>query len=178
MLDIRKFALVNLGGGPGTGKSTSASHLFAELKMEGVLVELVGEEAKDLIYDGSIPLLENQVYVLGRQWQRIMRLKNAGVRIAISDSPLAQTMLYTKDKAYHEEMTALVRKLERQIPETYNVFIRRVKPYVKLGRYQDEDGAKALDAPARELIQPIWAEVDGNRHGVHELAGKILREIL
>lgn len=169
--------LINFGGGPGSGKSTSASHAFAELKNEGIRVELVGEEAKDLIYDGSMPLLNNQVLILGRQWQRIARLIQADVQIAISDSPLAQTMLYIQDKPYREEMTALVRKLESMVPRTLNVFVNRVKPYVKLGRYQSEDEAKALDAPARELIQPVWMEIDGNRHGVHSFVEKVLREL-
>lgn len=169
--------LVNFGGGPGSGKSTSASHAFAELKNEGVRVELVGEEAKEIIYDGSMPMLENQVLILGRQWQRIARLIKADVDIAISDSPLAQTMLYIQDKPYKDEMTALVRKLETMVPRTLNVFIRRVKPYSKLGRYQTEQEAMALDQPARALIQPIWMEIDGNRHGVHAFIEKILREI-
>lgn len=51
--------LVNLTGGPGSGKSTTAAFIFAKLKMLGYNAELVGEEARELIYDGSIPMLEN-----------------------------------------------------------------------------------------------------------------------
>lgn len=57
--------LVNLSGGPGSGKSTTAAYIFAKLKMLGYNAELVGEEARELIYDGAIPMLENQVLILG-----------------------------------------------------------------------------------------------------------------
>jgi hypothetical protein len=167
--------LINLAGGPGSGKSTSASHLFAELKMEGVKAELVGEEAKEIIYDQLYPLLDNQVLITGRQWQRIQRLNKSGCEVGISDSPLIQGALYIQDKPYCAELTALLKKLDEQIPETYNVFVRRVKPYVKFGRYQDETQARELDGKILDLIQNWWMTIDGNRHGVHILTEAILK---
>jgi hypothetical protein len=167
--------LINLAGGPGSGKSTMASHLFAELKMEQVKAELVGEEAKEIIYDQLYPLLDNQVLITGRQWQRIQRLNKSGCEVAISDSPLIQGTLYIQDKPYCAELTALLKKLNEQIPETYNVFVRRVKPYVKFGRTQDEAGAKELDAKVLDLITDWWMTIDGNRHGVHILTETILK---
>ena len=42
---------INFYGGPGIGKSTMAAKMFAALKTAGVKTELVGEFAKDLVYD-------------------------------------------------------------------------------------------------------------------------------
>lgn len=39
--------VVNLFGGPGSGKSTGAAYVFARLKMLGYNAELVTEFAKD-----------------------------------------------------------------------------------------------------------------------------------
>lgn len=167
--------LINLFGGPGSGKSTSASHLFSELKMEGLKVELVGEEAKEIIYDKTTAFFANQVLITGRQWQRILRLQQSGCEIAIADSPLIQGTMYIADTPYYSELTALVRKLETLVPQTYNVWVRRVKPYVQFGRYQNEEEAVALDKIAYELGKPFWTHIDGNRHGVHVLVDSILK---
>ena len=40
--------IINLFGGPGTGKSTGAAYIFAKLKMCGVNCELITEFAKDM----------------------------------------------------------------------------------------------------------------------------------
>ena len=42
---------VNVFGGPGSGKSTMAYAVAAELKARGYTAECVGEVAKDCIYD-------------------------------------------------------------------------------------------------------------------------------
>lgn len=169
-----EMILINLAGGPGTGKSTSAAHLFAELKMEGVKAELVGEEAKDIVYDQCYPLFNNQVLICGKQWQRILRLQRAGCEVAISDSPLIQGMMYVQDSPFYEELFALVRKLETLVPQTRNVWLNRVKPYTTFGRMQTEEQARELDIKAKALVGKFWLEVDGNRHGVHHLAEEIL----
>jgi adenylylsulfate kinase-like enzyme len=46
---MEKLHVINLFGGPGTGKSTLAAALFTDLKMKGINAELVTEFAKDLV---------------------------------------------------------------------------------------------------------------------------------
>jgi AAA domain len=166
--------LVNLTGGPGSGKSTTAAIIFSELKMANYKAELVGEEARELIYDGSIKMLENQALILGQQWQRITRLRNCGADVAICDSPLSLSILYSKTAAYHPELVALVRKMESLIPDTFNIFVKRVKAYNTFGRYQDEEAAKALDAQAMMLIRPLHLTVTGDRSGATKAADAII----
>ncbi len=129
--------LVNLSGGPGSGKSTTAAGIFFRLKIAGYSADLVGEEARDIIYNGAIPMLENQLLILGQQWQRITRLAKAGAEVAVCDSPLDLSILYSQKSPYHKELTALVRKLQGQF-ETFNIFVNRVKPFSTFGRVQKD----------------------------------------
>ena len=66
--------VINLFGNPGSGKSTTASYLFSEMKALGIEVELVTEVAKDLVWDEDWKRLNNQVYIFSTQLQRIDRL--------------------------------------------------------------------------------------------------------
>ena len=92
--------LINLFGGPGSGKSTGAAALFAGLKNNHIRAELVHEAAKRFIYKGATAQLDNQVYLLGKQWSHIRDLERAGCDVAISDSPLICNMLYGRDAPY------------------------------------------------------------------------------
>jgi hypothetical protein len=166
--------LVNLSGGPGSGKSTTAAYIFAKVKLAGWKAELVGEEARELIYDGSIPMLENQALILGQQWQRIIRLEKHGADVAICDSPLSLSVLYSQKTPYHIELTALVRKMESLLPNVFNIYVQRVKPYNNFGRYQDEEQARALDQQALRLISPIHLSVTGDEAGAMKAAGTII----
>jgi len=146
--------LINLYGGPGSGKSTIAAHIFSFLKSKHLKTELVGEFAKELIYLGNEVQLVNQVYIMGSQYRKQKDLQRYGVDIAISDSPLGLQLVYCQDKHYYPEITALVKKLDSEF-DNVNVFIRRVMPYQVHGRCQSE-------AEADVLSKKIWNTMDGN----------------
>lgn len=59
--------VINLIGGPGAGKSTTAAGLFFLMKCAGLKVELVTEFAKELSYDENWADLKKQLYVLAEQ---------------------------------------------------------------------------------------------------------------
>lgn len=146
--------LVNFSSGPGAGKSTTSAYVFAKLKMAGIKAELVGEEAKDLVYNQAVPMLDNQILLLGEQYQRTKRLQEAGAEVAICDSPFVLSVLYSKDKSYYAELTALVRKLESLYPNTVNIYVKRVKPYMKFGQRQisEHAAAKAAEVKSEESL--------------------------
>lgn len=157
--------LVNFFAGPGSGKSTASAYVFAKLKMAGIKAELVGEEAKDIVFNQAIPILDNQILLLGEQYQRTKRLKEAGAEVAICDSPFALSALYSQHQPYYNEILALIRKLESLYPDTVNVFVKRVKPYVQFGRYQDATAAAALDHKAYSLMSSVDLFVPGDEFG-------------
>lgn len=136
--------VINLFAGPGTGKSTTAAALFAELKYRNVNAELIQEAAKDAAWEGrSGKFFAAQQYILGEQSWRQWRLKD-DVDIAVTDSPLPMGLVYMQD-----DFPA--KSLRQQVLEDYNsydnfnVFITRNKPYNNKGRLQTESEARELD---------------------------------
>lgn len=69
-----KTLLVNLMGGPSTGKSTVCAMIFARLKRMGVDCEMALEYAKDVVWEEGFRKLSNQIYVFGKQYHRIYRI--------------------------------------------------------------------------------------------------------
>ena len=63
--------VINLYGGPGSGKSTTAAGLFSLMKIEGQRVELVTEFARDEINSGNAHRLQNQDWIFAHQHHRI-----------------------------------------------------------------------------------------------------------
>jgi len=87
---------INLFGGPGTGKSTTASGLFNKMKKAGYKVELVTEYAKDLVYSKSFFRLKDQLYILAKQHHPLFKLESQ-VDFVIIDSPLLLSIVYSQD---------------------------------------------------------------------------------
>jgi predicted ATPase len=159
--------LINICGGPGAGKTTLAYYLTFRLKKAGIHAEFVGEAAREHhIYDHDpkkvpAPLLDNQVLLAGQQYERILRLKRHEFEVVVSDSPLAQGLLYCEDHAYFKNLKATIRDLEKSF-ETYNVWVNpRPGSYNPESRVQKTEAeARALDKTARKLVGTIWYEAD------------------
>lgn len=153
--------VVNLLGGPGTGKSTTAAALFAAAKRAGYACELVTERAKELHYEGS-PLMANQLYILAAQYRRLWALRSHGLDLVITDGPLALSHVYAAAPFdadwWHTTVSQTVDTFEN-----FNVFLRRVKPYATYGRSQTESEARALDqAILASPYIPLHAVVDAD----------------
>ena len=87
--------VINLIGGPGSGKSTCASGIFYQLKKLGVNCELALEFAKDKVWEEPIKKLDDQFYIFGKLYHKLFRL-NDKVDVIITDSPLIISILYNK----------------------------------------------------------------------------------
>ena len=62
---MKETLVINLIGGPCSGKSTIAAELFARLKKMGVHCELVSEYIKDRIYEENQTMPKNQIAIFG-----------------------------------------------------------------------------------------------------------------
>ena len=79
--------VINLVGGPGCGKSTTAAGLFYELKRRDYSVELVTEYAKSRVWEDSLRTLNDQIYVFGKQQHMQWKLLG-NVDYVITDTSL------------------------------------------------------------------------------------------
>ena len=134
--------IINLIGGPCSGKSTIASGLFYNLKKLGYNCELALEFAKDKVWEESTKVLDNQFYVFGKQYHKLFRLKDK-VDIIITDSPLPISLYYnqTPSKYFNDFVI-------EQYNEFNNLmfFINRPTDiYKEEGRIQTKEEAEKID---------------------------------
>ena len=85
--------VINLVGGPGCGKSTTAAGLFYELKKRDYSVELVTEYAKSRVWEDSLRTLNDQIYVFGKQHHMQWKLLG-NVDYVITDTSLLFGLIY------------------------------------------------------------------------------------
>lgn len=135
--------VINIFGGPGTGKSVTAAHLFAELKKLQKNCELVTEFAKELTYDESYKVMENQIWIFANQQHRMNRLLKK-VDIIVTDAPLFNSIVYSGKGENKKEFHSFVLS-EFNKYDNLNVYLERETIYRQEGRYQDESGAKEID---------------------------------
>jgi nicotinamide riboside kinase len=140
--------VINLCGGPGTGKSTLSANLFAKLKMAGVDVELAPEYVKDLIWEESFKKIENQIYIFGKQHNRLYRLKSK-VNVIITDSPLLNSIVYYTGNNKHFEPLVI---WEFKEMNNITLYLERSFEYVQNGRMQTLDKAKKIDEIYKKLL--------------------------
>ena len=169
--------VINLYGGPSTGKSTTAAALFAKMKRAGLKVELAREYAKDLVYDNRQNIITNdQLYIFAKQ-QRRMKILHEKVDYIITDSPLLLSVVY--GRMYNPDFSTT---FENLIMEYYNkydnidIYITRntkEHPYQQYGRDQTEDEAITID----KNIQGGLAEIGIQCHQFEYSDDKLVDEI-
>jgi hypothetical protein len=144
----KKTLVVNLLGGPGTGKSSIRAGIFHDLKFQGIDCEEAPEAAKDFVWEKRKLTFGNQVFLFGQQHMRIWRLLGQ-VEVIITDSPLLLTPIYDTAKSPTLRNLALE---EFNSMWNYVVFLKRCKPYNPNGRNQNEDEARVIDQKIADYL--------------------------
>jgi nicotinamide riboside kinase len=146
---MKKTLFVNLFGGPSTGKSTLCASIFSELKRKGVDCEMALEYVKDLVWEESFEKIKNQVYIFGKQQNRLFRL-DGKVDVVITDSPLLNSIVYYKGNNPHFSDVVM---FEFKKLNSLNYYLVRTFEYVDNGRMQSLEQAKQVDRDYKELIE-------------------------
>jgi len=174
---MSKTIVVNLLGGPGSGKSILAAEVFANLKREFIATELALEYAKDKVWEESLYTLNNQLYILGKQSHRLFRLKGK-VDIIVSDSPLILTSIY--DDTHSVKLKNLVLE-EFNKYNNMNFFITRDdKAYESKGRLQNLEQAKIVDNRILSFMKENtirFSEVKCYRQYSHDICKYAIEEL-
>ena len=144
--------VINLYGGPCSGKSTTAAGLFYKMKLKHLSVELVTEYAKDLVYSNRLEdMLDQQEYIFAKQNQRLHCLRNH-VDWAITDSPLLLSNVYANDEW---PCVTPFKQLVYETFETYdnvNIFLERPKEFQDYGRRHDKEQSEEIDNKIKQLL--------------------------
>lgn len=172
----KKTLIVNLYAGPGTGKSSTMAGVFSELKWRGVNCEMAPEFAKEKVWEESLKILGNQIYVFGKQLHAIHRLIGK-VEVIITDSPLLLSIVYGKNEG--EAFKNLVLDVHHRF-NNFNIFLKRKKKYNPSGRLQTEKEAKDKDKEIVNLLKANNIEhwiCDTGRTTVCALTDEIIKKI-
>jgi nicotinamide riboside kinase len=144
--------IVNLFGGPSTGKSTNAAGIFYKLKTQGINCEYIQEYAKDKTWQGDTFSLAVQPYITSKQLYRQHRVMGK-VDVIVTDSPIILGVVYGGLYA-GDKFNAWLIDAFKQL-NNMNVFLTRNldnHPYNPSGRTQTVDQAIDIDQLVREML--------------------------
>lgn len=149
-MDIkRKTIVVNIFGGPGVAKSILTAELFKKLKCKNIIAEMSREYAKELVWQDTLNLLDDQMYIFAKQNHNLFRLNNK-VDVIITDSPLMLSVYYNKGN--DKNLDTYVSKTFDTY-ENLNVFLKRNDSmYEEYGRYQNLQEAKNIDNEIENIL--------------------------
>jgi nicotinamide riboside kinase len=147
--------VVNLFGGPGSGKSTTAAGVFSNLKQAGINCEYVHEWVKWPVWEGRQAIFDDQLYIFAKQHHMIKTLYTK-VDVAICDSPLLLSLIYGKlypasDMKDKPAFFDLVLECFDSF-NNVNYMLERKKTYNPAGRVQTEEEARVLDGQIRGYL--------------------------
>jgi len=153
--------IINLFGGPGSGKSTIAAGLFYEMKLLHLNVELVSEYAKYLYYDKRLEnMMERQEYIYAKQHAMIQSLTDK-VDYIVTDSPILLSVVYP-DVNRHLYNTPpwpaldcfkdLVRK-QFSFYDNVNIWLNRPDIFQVEGRLQNKEQSEWVDSLILKELQ-------------------------
>jgi len=161
MVNDLKTKIINLYGGPGVGKSTSAAYLYFLSKINKQNAELVREYAKDWVYQDRKIGPYNQIYFLGKQIHKESLLYGK-VNYIITDSPIMMSVYYAylyceKDLADGVccAAEAFYEQARKDGHQHIHVMLSRAHPYDPNGRYQSEKEAVQIDNGVRKLLSDL-----------------------
>ena len=146
---MKNTILINIYGGPGAGKSTTAAGVFYELKRIGYDCGLVTEMATELVYDEAFNIMNDQIYLFGEQWHRTFRMLGK-VDFIVTDSPLLMNIVYNafKDEEFDKFIYSRIHKLK-----SLDFFISRSDAFSEVGRIHNLEQSKEVDKTIKELAK-------------------------
>lgn len=161
-----KTILINLFGGPGSGKSTTAAEIFSHYKHKGINIELVREEAKNWAYENRKIQHYHQFELLTTQFIHHARLYEK-VDIIVTDSPLILSPIY-EERYFNTTYTSRILNIMNEYYKdviVLNFILNRSKPYNPSGRFESEDAAKFMDIYIKDYLRNnniCFYELDGD----------------
>ena len=146
---MKNTILINIYGGPGAGKSTTAAGVFYELKKKGYDCGLVTEMATELVYDEAFNVMNDQIYLFSEQWHRTFRMLGK-VDFIVTDSPLLMNIVYDKqnDDDFRKFINSRIHKLK-----SLDFFVNRSDAFSEVGRIHSLEQSKEVDKIIKELAK-------------------------
>lgn len=137
-----KAKVINILGAPGTGKSTFAARLFAEMKIKNINVEMCTEFIKDKIWENHTMALSNQLYIFASQYFKLCCVADK-VDVVISDGALITEPIYNNyEEPMKSHLNLLVHDVEAHFNNYYYLILHSENEYKSFGRLHSEEESK------------------------------------
>lgn len=147
--------VINMLGGSGLGKSTTAALVFGELKSQSQSAELVREFVKEWCWSGKKVGSFGQSIIYGQQLERESILYGK-VDFIVTDSPLILCPIYQNHYDGHDTIKNCVfqdlKTAKNEGVIHLNFLLKRHKAFDPRGRYETEDVAKLIDKKVESFL--------------------------
>ena len=173
---MKETLIINLIGGPCSGKSTIAAELFARLKKMGIHCELVSEYIKDRIYEENQTMPKNQIAIFGMEHYNISN-KLGKVDVIVHDGSFINNIIYKAEENKHFD-DLIISEYKRFW--NLDFFIKRGNiEFETYGRIHNLKQSKELDKIIKETYDSYelsYIEVE-SRDAVDKIIPIVLKEI-
>jgi len=152
---MKETLVINLIGGPCSGKSTVAAELFARLKKMGIKTELVSEYIKDRIYEENKTMPNNQIAIFGMEHYNISN-KLGKVDVIVHDGSFLNNILYNKEsnKEFNDLIVSEYHKFNN-----LDFFIKRGNiEFESYGRIHTYEQSLQIDEKIKNIYKESQAE--------------------
>ena len=173
---MKETLVINLIGGPCSGKSTVAAELFARLKKMGIKTELVSEYIKDRIYEENKTMPNNQIAIFGMEHYNIST-KLGKVDVIVHDGSYINNIIYKTE--YNKEFDDLIISEYKKF-NNLDFFIKRGNiEFESYGRIHNLKQSKELDRIIKETYDNYgltYIEVE-SRDAVDKIIPIVLKKL-
>lgn len=154
---MKNTIVINIIGGPGTGKTTVAAELFSKLKRLNLDVENVSEFSNELVWENNTSAFNDRLYMHAIQHHRLFTMKGK-LDYIITDSPLLLTSVYNNFYLKDVLPESYNQMIDLAVKETWNLYdnityyLKRDTSYNPVGRRENVDEAIQIDLKVKEYL--------------------------
>jgi len=155
---MKNTKIINLFGGPGSGKSTITSGLFYELKKRNISCDNPYEFPKQVAWEDNKSQITDQLYIFANQHRGIVR-SYGKVDFIILDSPILLSLAYKDgyDKGYPASLYG--ESFDKMVFDVYNQYTninfllnRDDKKYQTDGRFQSQTESSMFHKRIKNIL--------------------------
>lgn len=172
-----KTTVINLYGGPSSGKSTLMAGIFYSLRCLGYNIEMCPEWIKWSVFKRDSYSFKHQEYIFAQQLSQLKCIAEYGVPLIVTDAPILLSLIY--GKTFDSPLAQLIKEQYEHF-ENIDIFVQRAFPYRISSRVHTEAIAKEIDTKCIDLLQSgivkQWDEVKGDQQGLAESV-KLIRTL-